>query len=152
MDEDGRKRQAKLKPLLNIIEMNRRASEQANWAVRFLILFFQAQPEKEPTKVMNWPVARALTMSMLGDGSPWRSIRHHKIAQQMIFRPTGTLLEMLDETHREIVSKRLKEMQQDALGVSPSAGFTDPVTRERAIANDGYKHHRKEIEKDISRR
>ena len=125
----------------NISKYNKNTRAAARSAIYYLTLFLQMQSEKEIAEVLTWPVARALVMSMLGDGSPERSRRHHKIAQQTIFRATGTLLEMLDKTHYEIVSKRLRDIQTDAFGVS------SPSTE--IASNPGYKQYRKQIEKDL---
>jgi hypothetical protein len=140
LDEDERRKRSKLTPPLNVSNYNKRAREQANWAVEYLILFLQRQPEKETEMAFPWAVARALTMAMLGDGCPQRSRRHHKIAQQMISRASDTLMEMLDDTHIEIVSKRLREMDMDARAVSPPASDKP---------NPGYKHYREQMKKDV---
>lgn len=141
LEDDERKRQSKLKPPLNISLNNKRTRKEAKWAVRYLTLFLHRQPEEEVAEVLPWPIARALIMSMLGDGSPQRSRRHHKIAQQMISHATGTMLEMLDKTHIEIISRRLREIQQDAFLVSSPSSETVP--------NSGYKQYREQMEKDV---
>jgi hypothetical protein len=141
LEEDERKRRAKLTPPLNISAYNTRARKDADWAVRYLILFLQRQPEKEIAKVLPWSTGRALAMAMLGAGCPQRSLRHHKIAQQMISCASDTLLEMLDMTHIKIVSKRLREMQMDARAVSPPVSDTTP--------NSGCKQYREQMEKDV---
>ena len=140
LEDDERKRQAKLKPPLNISSYNERARKEAKWAIRYLTLFLQRQPEEEIAKVLPWSIARALAMAMLGDGCPQRSVRHHKIAQQMISRATETLSEMLGKTHIEIVSERLREIGMVARAVSPPENDTIP--------NPGYKQNRKQMEKD----
>jgi len=142
LEQAERKRRAKLEPPLNISAYNTRAREQANWAVRYLILFLRGQPEEEAAKVLSWPIARALARSMLGDGCPERSKRHHEIAQQMISVAAQTMFEMLEDTHYDIVSRRLIGLRSDAFGVSPPVSDTTP--------NPGYKQNRQQIEKDLN--
>lgn len=141
MEEEERRKRARLTPPLNVSAYNKRAREEADRAVRYLILFLQRQPEEEIVKILPWRTARALAMAMLGDGCPQRSRRNHEIAQQMISRAAATLLEMLDQTHIEIVSKRLYEMQMDARAVSPPMRDTIP--------NLDYQRNRQQIEQDL---
>ncbi len=142
LDENERKKEAKLTPPLNISEMNKRARKHAESVLRYLVLFLQRQPEDELAKVLPWHVARALTMSMLGDGCPTRTTRHHKIAQQMISVAAQTMFEMLGETHYDIVSKRVLGLRSDAFAVSPPVNDTTP--------NPGYKQNRQQIENDLN--
>jgi len=122
---------------------NRHAAEIADYCMRYLVLFNEAQTEDRVAKVITWQRSRALALALLGAGCPERTKRHHEIAKQMAARSIETLGEMIGRTHYEIVSRRLDEMKREIQGVTfPEEKSPTP------LPNPGYRRMREQIAHD----
>ncbi len=81
----------------NQSEYNKRARELADWALRYLILFSQRQPEEETAKVLSGSAAVELVAALAGKGCPTITERHYGTAIGMADIGVRRALELIPD-------------------------------------------------------